>query len=93
MQMAQYNGAETHRGASLQPPSLRRSAHSLGSIIAEFKSKCTQRIRRIGISNFAWQRGYYDHIIRNQKDLSRIRRYIRNNPMKWALDPYHTEQS
>ena len=30
-----------------------------------------------------WQRGYYDHIIRNKKDLEDIRHYIKNNPKAW----------
>ena len=33
-----------------------------------------------------WQRGYYDHIIRNEEALTRIREYIVNNPLQWALD-------
>ena len=33
-----------------------------------------------------WQRGYYEHIIRNQKDLDEIRHYIENNPVKWVLE-------
>jgi hypothetical protein len=35
---------------------------------------------------FAWQRGFYEHVIRNDKELSGIRRYVRDNPLKWALD-------
>ena len=31
-----------------------------------------------------WQRNYYDHIIRNEKDLNRIREYIRSNPANWV---------
>jgi len=33
-----------------------------------------------------WQRNYYDHIIRNERELHAIRRYIRDNPGQWALD-------
>ena len=33
-----------------------------------------------------WQRNYYDHIIRNERELHAIRRYIRGNPDQWALD-------
>jgi len=62
---------------------------SLGAIVNHFKSNCTKRIRAAGSSTFAWQRGYYDHIIRDEIDRSRIRRYIRQNPLKWSLDPYH----
>ena len=33
-----------------------------------------------------WQRGYYDHVIRNDADLAAIRQYIRSNPLKWIQD-------
>ena len=33
-----------------------------------------------------WQRSFYDHVIRHDADLSRIREYISVNPAKWALD-------
>ena len=35
-----------------------------------------------------WQRGYHDHIIRNEGDYLRIWRYIDENPAKWAEDEY-----
>jgi REP element-mobilizing transposase RayT len=34
-----------------------------------------------------WQRGYYDHVIRDEGDLERIREYIASNPARWARDP------
>jgi hypothetical protein len=33
-----------------------------------------------------WQRNYYDWIIRDEKALYAIRRYIRVNPALWAMD-------
>ncbi len=33
-----------------------------------------------------WQRNYYEHVIRNESELFRIREYIQNNPLKWDLD-------
>jgi REP element-mobilizing transposase RayT len=33
-----------------------------------------------------WQRGFYDHIIRNEHSLMRIRSYINNNPLTWEMD-------
>ncbi len=33
-----------------------------------------------------WQRNYYEHIIRNERELQAIRRYIRQNPDNWVLD-------
>jgi hypothetical protein len=33
-----------------------------------------------------WQRNYYEHIIRNETSLERIREYIAVNPQNWMLD-------
>ncbi len=33
-----------------------------------------------------WQRNYWEHIIRNDQSLHRIRAYIRDNPVRWAED-------
>jgi hypothetical protein len=33
-----------------------------------------------------WQRNYYEHIIRNESTLGRIREYIETNPLQWAVD-------
>ena len=33
-----------------------------------------------------WQRNYYEHIIRNETSLAKIREYIINNPQQWELD-------
>ena len=34
-----------------------------------------------------WQRNYYEHIIRNEDSLNRIRHYIQENPINWPIDP------
>jgi REP element-mobilizing transposase RayT len=65
---------------------------SLGTIIGQFKSACTKRIRASGYKNFGWQSRFYDHIIRDELDLNRIRKYIQENPLKWALDEYFVEE-
>ncbi len=64
-----------------------RSKMIVSKIIHGFKSSVTREIRRqINNSNFEWQKSYYDHIIRNEKDLNRIRGYIINNPCNWETD-------
>ncbi len=35
-----------------------------------------------------FQRSFYDHVIRDEKDYLRIAEYIENNPAKWAEDKY-----
>jgi len=65
---------------------------SLGSIIGQFKSKSTKRIRGAGYCDFAWQTRFYDHIIRDNADLERIRRYIKENSEKWEKDRNRIEK-
>jgi putative transposase len=36
--------------------------------------------------NKFWQKSFYDHVIRNEKDLLRIQEYILTNPLKWEID-------
>lgn len=64
---------------------------SLGSIIGQFKSICTKRIRAAGHPAFGWQARFYDHVIRSDESLHEIRRYIRDNPLKWESDINHPE--
>ncbi len=33
-----------------------------------------------------WQRNYYEHVIRSEKELNLIREYIENNPFRWQTD-------
>ncbi len=39
-----------------------------------------------------WQRNYYEHVIRNEDELLKIREYIRTNPLRWAADRYNPER-
>ena len=64
----------------------RLKPNSLGSIIGQFKSVCTKRVWSEGFCDFAWQPRFYDHIIRNERSLNNIRKYIQDNLMKWELD-------
>jgi len=64
---------------------------TLGSIVNQFKSTCTKQIRNNINSNFVWQSRFYDHIIRNEKSLNRIRQYIMDNPQKWEQDRNNVE--
>ena len=59
--------------------------YSLGSVIRSYKSAVTKNAREIDPS-FAWQKNYYDRIIRNDDEYKRISAYIRNNPKNWKDD-------
>jgi hypothetical protein len=37
-------------------------------------------------SGSLWQRNYHEHVIRNERELDKIREYIATNPLRWALD-------
>ena len=65
--------------------------HSLGVIVGSIKAAASRRIRaHIAKPAFPiWQTSYYEHIIRNDDSLLRIREYILNNPLKWELDRYN----
>lgn len=82
-----HGNVGAHRRAPLRA-SLRRPPKSLGSLVAGFKSAVTKRINALRQNPGApvWQRNYYEHIIRDEESLNRIREYIVHNPLQWALD-------
>lgn len=85
-----------NRGAKLcAPTKLRRKPQSLSSLVAGLKSSVTKRINQFkktpGIP--VWQRNYYEHIIRNEKELYETRKYINENPLKWDLDKYNPKNA
>jgi len=61
---------------------------SLGAIIAQFKSRVTKRLWRDSSLQGTpiWQRNYYEHIIRNEKEMDNIWKYIEANPSMWNDD-------
>ncbi|MGN1298522.1 MAG: transposase [Candidatus Scatovivens sp.] len=72
-----------------------RPAPTISDIICSFKSRTTMliineiKINRIKPFNKRlWQRNYYEHIIRNEKEYLQIKEYIINNPLKWENDKY-----
>ncbi len=78
-------GAHTSAGTHIGVP--------LPRIVQWFKTMTTNEYIR-GVKQFGWprfdrrlwQRNYYEHIVRNDDELNRIREYIMNNPLKWELD-------
>ncbi|HSB73375.1 MAG TPA: transposase [Candidatus Methylomirabilis sp.] len=53
---------------------------SLGEVVRHLKAVVARRVRVAGNPDFAWQRNYYEHVVRDEHDLLRIREYIRLNP-------------
>lgn len=64
---------------------------TLSEIVRTFKGASTYTIRKSGMSEFAWQRDFHEHIIRNQQQLDYIRSYIVNNPQTWLNDTFHPD--
>jgi len=66
---------------------------SLGDVVHWWKTMATNEYIR-GVKERGWppfegrllQRNYFEHIIRNEEDLERIRHYIRTNVERWTLD-------
>jgi REP element-mobilizing transposase RayT len=64
----------------------------LGVIVNQYKRICTIEIRKqLNPITFAWQSRFYDHIIRNDASLNKIREYITSNPVMWERDRNNTE--
>ena len=58
----------------------------LGAIIGQFKNTTKRRIRKSLLPEFDWHPRFWDHIIRDDRELYAIRRYIHNNPRNWDKD-------
>ena len=85
---------ETHCNASLRGNYKNKfgpQRNNLSSIIRGFKSAATKRIHLSASPVFSWQPRFYDHVIRNENSLNKIRQYIANNPLKWELDKDNPE--
>ncbi len=61
---------------------------ALGNIVGAFKTSAASLVNKIRGEKGAiiWQRNYYEHVIRDSKELESIRYYIRENPIQWASD-------
>ena len=79
-------------GAGLQPArqeaASSRRRHGVPEIVRAFKTFSARRINKMRASTGApvWQRGFYDHVIRGEDELDRVRAYITDNPRKWSED-------
>ncbi|HLO31098.1 MAG TPA: hypothetical protein VK249_18260 [Anaerolineales bacterium] len=85
------NGSDTGPGAGTRPAPTPNP--TLGDIVGAFKSITTNEyIKGVDDHNWPrfykrlWQRNYYEHVIRNEADLCRIRGYIQSNPSNWDKD-------
>jgi len=66
---------------------------TLGSVVGWFKYNATKEINAQSgtMGQRVFQRSYFEHVIRGQKDYLEIWEYIENNPLKWKLDRFYCE--
>jgi hypothetical protein len=85
--------AKRDTGAYINTPlpktgAFRSPSRTVGAMVRGFKSATTTRINTLrgtpGVP--VWQRNYHEHIIRDPGEMARIRRYIAQNPARWAND-------
>ena len=69
----------------------RSPSKTIGSIVRGFKIGVTKWFRANTDIHAVWQRNYYDHIIRDEPSLNRIRQYIADNPARWDTDRENPE--
>ncbi len=65
------------------------TAKPLGRLIGAFKTVSTKAVNELRGTpgSIVWQRNFYDRVIRHDRELDAARRYVRENPAKWGLDP------
>jgi REP element-mobilizing transposase RayT len=59
---------------------------SLSQIIGALKTMSSKELHLKGLKEFKWQRSFYDRIIRNEKELYQIRKYIEQNPLSLEIE-------
>lgn len=66
----------------------RSPTKTVGAMLRGFKASVTSQIQKKEdvVDLKLWQRNYYEHIIRDEPELERIREYIKQNPSKWQED-------
>jgi REP-associated tyrosine transposase len=66
-----------------------RRGMMLSKIVGRFKMVAAKRINEMRGTPGApvWQRNYYEHVVRNDRELAMIRNYMLENPARWDADP------
>jgi len=61
---------------------------SLSAVVGSYKAGVARLVNQHRGTAGApvWQRGFYEHVVRDEADLDRIRHYIERNPLRWAED-------
>jgi REP element-mobilizing transposase RayT len=89
--LTEHVGAQ--HAAPLQGNATNVKPGSLGVVVRSFKAAVTKEINELrGMTGLPfWQRNYWEHVIRDEDSLNRIREYIRDNPSRWTEDQMHPD--
>ena len=69
-----------------------RGRSVISKTIGYIKMNASKQIHNaLGYTNI-WQRGFHDHIIRDQKDYEKITKYIYENPIRWQFDELYEKE-
>ena len=69
-----------------------RSRSTISKTIGYIKMNATKAIHLSCKDEIVWQRGYYDHVIRDRNDYEKIVKYIYENPVNWFYDELYTKE-
>ena len=62
---------------------------TLSQIIGLYKSGVSRQVHKVYPDLKLWQKSFYDHVIRNEKEYQEIWKYIDENPVRWCDDEYY----
>ena len=62
---------------------------SLSELMGAFKTTSSKQMHIDGLEEFAWQRSFHDHIIRDEMGYENICHYIDTNPERWNEDKFY----
>ena len=77
--------APTGEARKFSPPS-----RSVGAVVRGYKGAVTRGVRALTSGDGpVWQRGFYDRVVRTDREAEAIRRYVGHNPARWHLRAPH----
>ncbi len=93
VEISDSNAGGNVSGCSVAEQFGKPTTNTIPSIVRGFKSTVTKQINivRSTPGSPVWQRGYHEHIIRNEKAYTKISEYIIYNPEKWMEDKYYVD--
>ena len=58
---------------------------SVSEFARRYKARVTQELRKLNLSGDIWQRSFFDHVVRKDKHVNEIARYILLNPVRRGI--------